>query len=60
MRRLPFPRFLFSLLLLAFAGLAHAQQAEVDLVGGRDAAGRIANRWADQILNRGKGGDRGE
>ena len=42
MRRLPFPRFLFSLLLLAFAGLAHAQQAEVDLVGGRDAATPIA------------------
>ncbi len=35
-------RFLLSLALIAFAGLARAQQAEVDLVGGRDAATPIA------------------
>ena len=35
-------RILFILLALGFAGLAQAQQAEVDLVGGRDAATPIA------------------
>lgn len=45
---------------LAFALVLGAIAVAVAIafgVGGRDAAGRIANRWADQILNRGKGGD---
>ncbi|MBS0217683.1 MAG: mechanosensitive ion channel [Proteobacteria bacterium] len=48
---------------LAFALVLGAIAVAVAIafgVGGRDAAGRIANRWADQILTRGKGGDRGE
>ena len=35
-------RILFTLFVLCFAGLAQAQQAEVDLVAGRDAATPIA------------------
>lgn len=45
---------------LAFALVLGAIAVAVAIafgVGGRDAAGRIANRWADQILNRGKGRD---
>lgn len=45
---------------LAFALVLGAIAVAVAIafgVGGRDAAGRIANRWADQILDRGK--DRG-
>lgn len=48
---------------LAFALVLGAIAVAVAIafgVGGRDAAGRIANRWADQILNRGKGGDTSE
>ena len=37
-----FKRILFIFLALCFSSLAHAQQAEVDLVGGRDAATPIA------------------
>ena len=45
---------------LAFALVLGAIAVAVAIafgVGGRDAAGRIANRWADQILNRGKDRD---
>ncbi|MBS0226735.1 MAG: mechanosensitive ion channel [Proteobacteria bacterium] len=48
---------------LAFALVLGAVAVAVAIafgVGGRAAAGRIADRWADQILNRGKGGDRHE
>lgn len=45
---------------LAFALVLGAIAVAVAIsfgVGGRDAAGRIANRWADQILNRGQDRD---
>ena len=48
---------------LAFALVLGAIAVAVAIairVGGRDAARRIANRWADQILDRGKGSDRRE
>lgn len=45
---------------LAFALVLGAIAVAVAIafgVGGRGAAGRIADRWADQILGRGRGGD---
>lgn len=47
----------FALVLGAIAVGASLAFAISFGVGGRDAAGRIANRWADRILARGKDGD---